>query len=807
MVLLLCLFFFTTRTLALNTISPGQSIKDGQTLVSASGSFELGFFSPGNSKSRYVGIWYQKVSTGTAVWVANREASVSDASGVLSINDKGILSIMNGTKGIVWSSNTSRNSAEEPIARLLDSGNFVVKDPNDSDPENFLWQSFDYPCDTFLPGMKIGINFVTGFDRHISSWKSMEDPAPGLYSMRIDPRGLPQLVIKKGPNITSRGGSWNGRYITGRPQPTVNPVYLYEFFWNKNEAYYKYEMRNSSIFSRYLLNPVGLTQRSIWNERKNEWEVDSTSQADQCSIYDYCGSYATCSTNEFPPCKCLEGFMQGSASPGDLSSVDWSNGCTRRRPLTCDGGDSFLKQTGLKLPDTSKSWADISVDLKECEKLCLRNCSCTAYANLDIREGGHGCLLWFLDLIDITEFSKGGQDLYIRLATSDLEHIQSKGKLKEKKKATIIAISVIITCGMMILALWLYVRKKKLRKTGEHGKEDLELPVFDFAIIATATNNFSSNNILGQGGFGPVYKGTLIEGQEIAVKRLSKNSGQGLEEFKNEVTLISKLQHRNLVKLFGCCIRRDEKMLIYEYMPNKSLDYFIFDQTRSKLLDWRIRMHIVDGIARGVLYLHHDSRLRIIHRDLKASNILLDNNMKPKISDFGLARKFGVDQTQAKTRRVVGTYGYMSPEYALDGIFSTKSDVFSFGVLVLEILSGKKNRGFSRPEHDHNLLGHAWTLWIGKRPLELIDTALSDLYNATEVLRCINVALLCVQQSPLDRPNMSLVLLMLCGDSVLPQPKQPGFFIERNLPMTDSISEINEMFSIYESTITSLEPR
>ncbi|XP_052487041.1 G-type lectin S-receptor-like serine/threonine-protein kinase SD1-1 isoform X2 [Gossypium raimondii] len=322
-----------------------------------------------------------------------------------------------------------------------------------------------------------------------------------------------------------------------------------------------------------------------------------------------------------------------------------------------------------------------------------------------------------------------------------------------------------------------------------------------------ATNNFSGNNILGQGGFGPVYKGTLIEGQEIAVKRLSKNSGQGLEEFKNEVTLISKLQHRNLVKLFGCCVRKDEKILIYEYMPNKSLDYFIFDQTRSKLLDWRIRMHIIDGIARGVLYLHHDSRLRIIHRDLKASNILLDNNMNPKISDFGLARKFGVHQTQAKTKRVIGTYGYMSPEYALDGLFSTKSDVFSFGVLVLEILSGKKNRGFSHPEHDHNLLGHAWTLWMGKRPLELIDTAFGDLYNATEVLRCINVALLCVQQSPPDRPNMSLVLLMLCGDSVLPQPKQPGFFIERNLPMTDSISEKDEMFSIYESTITSLEPR
>ncbi|WRX29406.1 Protein kinase domain - like 10 [Theobroma cacao] len=190
---------------------------------------------------------------------------------------------------------------------------------------------------------------------------------------------------------------------------------------------------------------------------------------------------------------------------------------------------------------------------------------------------------------------------------------------------------------------------------GEKEKEELDLPIFDFATIAKATNDFLSNNQLGQGGFGPVYKGTLIEGQEIAVKTLSKNSRQGPEEFKNEVTLIAKLQHRNLVKLFGCCIRRDERMLIYEYMPNKSLDYFIFDPTRSKFLDWHSRMHIVDGIARGLLYLHHDSRLRIIHRDLKASNILLDNSMNPKISDFGLARKFGDDQTEANTKRVVGT--------------------------------------------------------------------------------------------------------------------------------------------------------
>ncbi|EOY12731.1 S-locus lectin protein kinase family protein, putative [Theobroma cacao] len=775
--LVLCLLlFFITRTSALNTITPGQSIKDGETLVSAGGSFELGFFSPGNSKSRYLGIWYKKVSSGTVVWVANREASISDTSGVLSISDRGILAILNSINSAVWSSNTSRN-AKESVAQLLESGNFVVKDRNDNDPENLLWQSFDYPCDTFLPGMKIGKDFVTGFDRYISSRRSTEDPAPGQYSIRIDPRGLPQFVLKKGPEILFRAGSWNG-----------------------------VKMHQCSSLKLIQYIRMSLIKRSIWNERKNDWEVFSTAQADQCSIYAFCGAYATCSTNKSPPCTCLEGFVRSSASSTDLNSVDWSDGCIRRTPLTCDDGDSFLKQTGLKIPDTSISWTDMSMNLKECENLCLKNCSCTAYANLDFREGGHGCLLWFGDLIDISDFTEGGQDIYIRLATSDLNHIQRKGKSKEKQKAGIIIISVIIATGMMIVSFLLYTRKKKLRKAGEQEKEELELPVFDLATIAKATNNFSSNNQLGQGGFGPVYKGTLIEGQEIAVKRLSKNSGQGLEEFKNEVTLIAKLQHRNLVKLFGCCIRRDERMLIYEYMPNKSLDYFIFDPTRSKFLDWHSRMHIVDGIARGLLYLHHDSRLRIIHRDVKASNILLDNSMNPKISDFGLARKFGSDQTEANTKRVVGTYGYMSPEYAFDGLFSMKSDVFSFGVLVLEIVAGKRNRGFSHPEHDHNLLGHAWRLWMEERPLELTDNALGNSYIVAEVLRCINVALLCVQRHPEDRPNMSMVLLMLSGQTILPQPKQPGFFIERNLPLAYSKSVKHEPFSAYGSTVTVLEP-
>ncbi|XP_021803225.1 G-type lectin S-receptor-like serine/threonine-protein kinase SD1-1 [Prunus avium] len=369
--------------------------------------------------------------------------------------------------------------------------------------------------------------------------------------------------------------------------------------------------------------------------------------------------------------------------------------------------------------------------------------------------------------------------------------IERKSTFKKKKLPGILIGSAVFLVWF-IIGLMLYIRKRKLRNQGVRkdylgeDREDMELPLFDLSTLAKATNDFSSSNKLGEGGFGPVYKGTLIGGKKIAVKRLSKNSGQGIIEFKNEVILIARLQHRNLVKLLGCCVQEEEKILIYEFMPNKSLDFFIFDQEGQKLLDWPMCFHIIGGIARGLLYLHQDSRLRIIHRDLKASNILLDTDMNPKISDFGLAKTFESDQSRGNTKRVVGTYGYMSPEYAVDGIFSMKSDVFSFGVILLEMLSRKKNRGFSHPDHHLNLLGHAWTLWIQDKQLELIDKTLYDSCTISEVLRCLHVGLLCVQRVAEDRPNMSYVVLMLSSDITLPPPKQPGFYTERSVPESPS---------------------
>lgn len=313
----------------------------------------------------------------------------------------------------------------------------------------------------------------------------------------------------------------------------------------------------------------------------------------------------------------------------------------------------------------------------------------------------------------------------------------------------------------------------------ETSGEKCELPVFPFETLAAATGEFSGANKLGEGGFGLVYKGTLPgSGEEIAVKRLSQNSGQGLEEFKNEVILIARLQHRNLVRLLGCCIQGDEKILVYEYMPNRSLDAFLFDPARRALLGWRTRAHVIEGIARGLLYLHRDSRLRVVHRDLKASNILLDGEMNPRISDFGMARIFGGEQNQVNTNRVVGTLGYMSPEYAMEGLFSVRSDVYSFGILVLEIISGQKNSSFHRMEGSLNIVGYAWQLWNADRGEELLDPAVRDACPLKEALRCLHLALLCVQDHACDRPDIPYVVMALGSEAVLPMPRPPTFTLQ-----------------------------
>ncbi|XP_010682925.3 cysteine-rich receptor-like protein kinase 44 [Beta vulgaris subsp. vulgaris] len=348
----------------------------------------------------------------------------------------------------------------------------------------------------------------------------------------------------------------------------------------------------------------------------------------------------------------------------------------------------------------------------------------------------------------------------------------------------ILSASLAIGVIIILSATCFCMRRRKAKKRSEGiSKDDMENMgnaeslQYDFNTIKGATDNFSEDNKLGRGGFGEVYKGKLADGQEIAVKRLSKYSEQGSLEFKNEVVLVAKLQHRNLVKLLGFCISAKEKILVYEFLPNSSLDRFLYDPLKRASLDWETRFKIINGIARGLLYLHEDSRLKIIHRDLKSSNVLLDQAMNAKISDFGLAKLFVLDETQGDTKRIVGTYGYMAPEYAIAGQFSVKSDVYSFGVIVLEMVSGQRNSFFDRQLHEEGLLHRAWRFWSDGAMLELVDHALKSVFSIEEVKMCIHIGLLCIQEDATKRPRMTSVIAALNGQSVtLPLPSAPHVF-------------------------------
>ncbi|KAK9064133.1 hypothetical protein SSX86_018005 [Deinandra increscens subsp. villosa] len=779
-------FFFLMRltySRSSDTISVHQNFSDGETIVSGNAKFELGFFSPGSSKSRYLGIWFKNTSPQTVVWVANRDTPLIDNSGAVKLDNQGNLSIVNGSSKVIWSSNSSASGTYiDLVAQLLDTGNLVIKNKGTTNNEIFIWQSFDYPGDTSLPGMKLGRNFITGRETYLTSWASADDPSSGEYTLKVSAvQGkFQQVYIRRSSVIETRNGPYNGISFSGPANyvPDANPAAVSYLVMNQKEIYISYMSRSNITTLRAIVTSSGKLE--IWELKfpNPRWMMIATSPVDYCDNYGVCGPYGICTTVTSPNCECLKGFElknSDETSPDNDTSI-----CRRSIVLDCRRGEGFLKFSRMKLPDTENAVFSSNLSLLDCEVACKNNCSCTAYANPNITPGGLGCLLWYGDLTDIRVFPQKGQDLYVRLAASELSKLSSSFR-RRKHVVLVVTLSISAVFTLLGLILSLCIRRKWKKSSGSSNQMgSAEVPLFGLSKISRATNDFSDDNKLGEGGFGPVYKGVLEEGQEIAVKRLSKSSQQGLDEFKNEVICIAKLQHRNLVKLLGYCIQGDEKMLIYEYMPNKSLDSFLYDESRKLLLDWPQRFHIIHGIARGLLYLHQDSRLKVVHRDLKSGNILLDHQMHPKISDFGLARMFKEDESEANTKRVVGTLGYISPEYAADGLYSVKSDIFSFGVLVLEILSGKKNRRFVHKDHDDSLLGHAWRLYKEGRSLDLIDGCLCVSYSTCEVLRSVHIGLLCVQQRAEDRPDTPTVVAMLSGEgSSLPSPKKPAFFINQ----------------------------
>ncbi|XP_027929650.1 probable leucine-rich repeat receptor-like serine/threonine-protein kinase At3g14840 isoform X2 [Vigna unguiculata] len=330
----------------------------------------------------------------------------------------------------------------------------------------------------------------------------------------------------------------------------------------------------------------------------------------------------------------------------------------------------------------------------------------------------------------------------------------------------VVAISIILILVAGIL-WWRFCLKSNNSLAKEFKDLDLKTGVFTLRQIKVATNNFNISNKIGEGGFGPVYKGILWDGTMIAVKLLSSKSKQGNREFINEIGLISALQHPCLVKLYGCCVDGDQLLLVYEYLENNNLARALFgNEEHSLKLNWATRQKICIGIARGLAFLHEESRLKIVHRDIKATNVLLDKELNPKISDFGLAKLDDEDNTHISTR-IAGTYGYMAPEYAMHGYLTDKADVYSFGIVALEIVSGKSNTIRRPKEGTMCLLDSARVLKVEGKLIELVDERLGSNFNEEEVMVMIKVALLCTNATSNLRPTMSSVVSMLEGKSLV----------------------------------------
>ncbi|CAN1319144.1 G-type lectin S-receptor-like serine/threonine-protein kinase RKS1 [Linum perenne] len=797
-------------------IVSNESTIDGSLVISKGGRFALGFFSPGSSRYRYLGIWYFELPERTVVWVANRNSPITGSSGVLAIDGYGNLSLYSSSenKVPVWSAKVSSGVHGPWVAQLLDSGNLVLMMGGVT-----VWQSFDYPTDTLLPGLNVGLNRRTGLNSFMTSWRSADDPGTGNFSLKLNPSGSPQLYVYQGTYPYWRSFSW--------PWPQIGGFYNYTFVDNEDGIYYSIE--ESSVLFRSVIDVSGNLLLLTWDEDDIQWKVGNSLPKQKCDYYGNCGPYSKCDPGGVFPgeCSCLPGYEP--IFPRKWNLGNGADGCVRKRlesSSACGSGEGFVRVEQVKIPDTSAAiWVDMATSKLDCEGECRKNCNCSAYGSINIQGKGTGCLTWYGKLLDTVFFPLQGYDFYVRVDALELaDYLKESGGPELNLNLSIIVSFVLSVWLVLALLVYLWFKKWKKRRVKKrlirklfptsdasnyyensaatiesinHDSFHPELPFFSLSSIQAATNNFSPTTKLGEGGYSLVYKGKLPNGREVAVKRLSKNSSQGLEQFRNEVLLIAKLQHRNLVKLHGCCIEDDEQMLIYEYLPYNSLDSLLFvDESQRLFLDWKKRFNIIVGIARGILYLHQDSRFRIIHRDLKPSNILLDGELNPKISDFGMARMLEGDQVEGKTTRIGGTYGYMSPEYAIFGRFSVKSDVFSFGVILLETVTGKKINGFCHDDSSSNLISHVWELWKAGRAAEIIDSTLS-LDGTSEALRCIQIGLLCVEENASDRPNMLTVVLMLNSETTpVPSPRKPAFVacLRSKVSVTlDHVFSVNEM--------------
>ncbi|KAI3869003.1 hypothetical protein MKX03_002855 [Papaver bracteatum] len=766
---LLCFLFLSFKphvtVFAVDTISLGDSLTGDETITSKGQNFVLGFFSPGKSQNHYIGIWYKKVSLQTVVWVANRDKPVRDPfTSKLTLLGNGDLVIMNQTdKTPIWSTKSASNTLNATEAVLGDDGNIVLKDG--SNPSVVIWQSFDYPTDTWLPGGKLRLNKRTKETQLLASWRNQEDPAPGMFNLELDPNGTSQYLIKW--NMSKQvwtSGEWNEQLKTFSlvPEMRLNYIYNFSYISNENESYFTYSLYSHSIISRFVMDLSGQIKQFTWSNTTERWNLFWSQPKQLCDVYGICGAFGSCNQDTLK-CECLPGFVE--RYPADWNLQDSTGGCVRNTSLQCGNKDRFSPMPTSNLPDSSQSR---QVDSQEgCKSACEGTCSCNGYAYKDSE-----CKLWDGVMLNVKQQSDGrAGSLYLKRAASEIQSSVAEDKRKKKsfKVAVVGAIAGVI--AFLVLGLVLVLICRSRRSVGKSKAVDGTLVAFAYRELQSATKNFSQK--LGGGGFGSVFKGTLSDSTAIAVKKL-EGITQGEKQFRSEVSTIGTIQHVNLVRLRGFCSEGAKRLLVYDFMPKGSLDANLFHQNDPVVLDWKTRYQISLGIARGLAYLHEKCRDCIIHCDIKPENILLDAECCPRVADFGLAKLVGRDFSRVLTT-MRGTRGYLAPEWISGVAITPKADVYSYGMMLFEIISGKRNAEHGNNDEKIRFFPNwaATKMHEGQDIISLLDNRLEGNADIQELTRACRVACWCIQDDEAHRPSMGQVVQILEGVSEVNAPPIP----------------------------------
>ncbi|CAI9759947.1 unnamed protein product [Fraxinus pennsylvanica] len=485
--LIICVLFFLCFSISLNlsegadSITANQSLSVNQTIISAGETFELGFFRPGKSSRYYVGTWYKNVSQRTIVWVANRENPISDVnSAELKILD-GNLVLIEKAHVRVWSTNINSTTSNSVVATLGDDGNLVLRDGSEPRTSEGFWQSFDNPADTCMPGGKIAYDKRTKTKQLFISWRNSEDPAPGLFSLELDPNGR-QIIIRWNRNEQYwASGAWNGHIFSLVPEMRLNYIYNYSYEDKENESYFTYSFYDPSFISRFVMDVSGQIKQFSWSENMKEWKLFWSQPRQQCEVYAYCGAYGSCNQNSLPFCSCLPGFKEKLENDWNLK--DYSGGCEREiNLLQCENGststgtkDKFLPNPQVRLPKNSQSMMAGSAG--ECESVCLNNCSCTAYSY----DGN--CMVWNGEIMNLQQLSENdgsGRTIYIRLAASAPQFSSNK-----KNKGVVMGAVVGSVAVVMVLLAFVGVMiwRHRRRRVGAKKAVEGSMVAFGFGMM------------------------------------------------------------------------------------------------------------------------------------------------------------------------------------------------------------------------------------------------------------------------------------------------------------------------------------